>query len=919
MAWGYSQVDGIVPIGSINLGLFAGQTGFTSSAMSRTLGLSLSSAAPAPAVKTPWTPPPKGTAPLADSTRLADAMRKQKFIDESDASLSKTGVPKDHLKLFALYKGISTLQVLADAASKKDALAATLPGLDKRFQDGFAQVMAYAKAFKPEDFTLLTGNKLTKAVSGATVARAPYNFTTRVVAQGDTNTPMAGLAGAAPFTVTVSKGGVQTDVDIDLSLMTQPKTLGNVLGFINTKLQAAGFQTRLVKADVTPPDPDKTDKITPAKQYAVRVEAGGSEAVSFSSSAPSTALYMAGQGGTGGELRKLNADSPAHESVFKADLAAKDARVDVKGTAVDSDGNAYVLSTTNGSFGSDRNQSTSDLMLRKYDSAGNVVWSKLMGSTSATDAMAIKTDSDGNVVIAGQINGRLGTETQAGGKDTVVFKINSAGEEVFAHQLGSALDDGATSLAIGPDDAIYVGGQAKGRMIGASGSIGGADAYVVKFSASGTRAYTRQFGTGTDDRVSAMEVDDNGDLVVAANEGGQAVVRKFSTADGTSAALWTNNLGTLASGDSISGLAIEGNSVYVAGTTSNATLTGGGATVAHAHSGSTDGFVFKMTDGGGTVASNTVTYFGTGTTDRINGLAVSGGRIFVAGETLGTLPGASRTAAGKMNAFAAELDATGAQVWASQYGVADGAGFGRGLAIDEGGASALDVLGLPRGLLSATEARTITAQTTARAGDYFTIQVGTAPERKITIAAGETMTSLVRKLNNVLTVNGKASVARGPGGEQLRIEPREGMPVILKPGAGQLDALAGLGMQPGIYKAAPLDAKPKPYDPKERLVYALDMKASYSLKTKEDAEFARSAMNLAMANIRTAYRELVMTPDERKAAADQKIREAEANAKGRQGGGAVPAYLTAQMKNYASGLSRMQALAQSSGSTSSLF
>jgi hypothetical protein len=107
VAWGYSQVDGIVPIGSINLGLFAGQTGFTSSAMSRTLGLSLSSAAPAPAVKTPWTPPPKGTAPLADSTRLADAMRKQKFIDESDASLSKTGVPKDHLKLFALYKGIS--------------------------------------------------------------------------------------------------------------------------------------------------------------------------------------------------------------------------------------------------------------------------------------------------------------------------------------------------------------------------------------------------------------------------------------------------------------------------------------------------------------------------------------------------------------------------------------------------------------------------------------------------------------------------------------------------------------------------------------------------------------------------------------------------------------------------------------------
>ena len=87
----------------------------------------------------------------------------------------------------------------------------------------------------------------------------------------------------------------------------------------------------------------------------------------------------------------------------------------------------------------------------------------------------------------------------------------------FIRQVGSALEDGATALTVGPDDAIYVGGYVKGRMAGAAGSIGGTDGYVMKFGATGTRAWTRQFGGAGEDKVASLAIGDDGSLIVASS------------------------------------------------------------------------------------------------------------------------------------------------------------------------------------------------------------------------------------------------------------------------------------------------------------------------------------------------------------------------------------------------------------------
>lgn len=901
----------IVPM---DLSVLIGFTGYTSSALAATRASRAAAAredGSSPAVKvdvkTPW----DASNSISDTARLVKAMQADGLVDETDSAFNKPGVPADYKKLFALYKGLATLQTLANAAADKNAPAGTLAGLNTRFQSGFSEVMSYASGLELDTLTLLTGAKQSAAKTAASVARPGSVFTTRTVVQGDVQAPMTGLENAAPFTINVKRGSTTTAVAVDLADMTQPRNLGNVIAFINGKLADAGIQTRLQRLDVTPEDTNKKDNVTPPKQFAVRINGYSSETVSFEPSAPSTALYMANQGKTSAELRKLSVDGAAPTTVFRSAIAAADGDISVRQSAVDGDGNVFVLGTTSADLGSQLNQSSSDVMLRKYDSAGNLLWSKLLGATSEADGLGLAVDSKGAAVIAGQISGKLDAAVASGGKDSLVVKISAAGEEIFARQFGSALNDGAAAVAVGPDDAIYVGGQTSGRMVGAAASVGGADAYVMKFDAAGGRIYTRQFGTTGEDKVAALAIDGNGDLIVASTESGQGVVRKFATADATSAAVWSETLGDLSGGGSITGLAVESGAVYLAGSTANAALTGSGASVGTAHSGGMDGYVFKLDDAGASASAAFVSYLGSGASDKINGLAVSNGRIFVAGETKGALPGANLTLANATNAFAAELDANGAPVWASQFGVTSGEGYGRGLAVDPGGASALDALGLPTGPVFTGQTRTLTAQTTARAGDYFTIQVGELTARRITIAAGETTTTLVRKLNAVLQLSGKAGIVRTGTGEQIKIEPKEGQSVTLKAGAGHLDALAGLGLSAGRYVKAASDAEANA-DSDELPTYALGLKASYSLATTESAVTARSAIVAAMASIRTAYRELTMDPETKKLLAENKE-----SAKGRTGG-AVPAYLQTQLANYNSGLQRLLAGSSSSSSGSLL-
>lgn len=898
----------------MDLSILSGYTGYTSmmlaaSKASRAAAASKSTEAEVVKVPTPW----DTSNAKSESERLRAAMQATKLVNEHDSSFDKDGVPEDHKKLFALYKALSTLQTLADSAAKKETMSGLLPGLDKRFQTGFAEIVKYAGDLSLETLSLAVGPKRQKAETDVSVTRSTAPFRTKMLVQGDPQVPMAALENASPFKISVSRGGTSTptEVTIDLAGMgTTPRNLGNVVNYINEKLGEAGIQTRLKRVEL-PSAPVAKGQTEPPKQYAIQVEGNGSEMLSFAATATKPALYLASEGIGTAELRKLDISGADPATVFKAPIDDDGSNLNVKTQTRDAQGNIFVVGTTSANQGTSQiNQAAShDVMIRKYDSAGNLLWSKLLGATDKADGLAVATDSKGAVVVAGQITGKLGTAVSAGGLDSYVVKISAAGEEVFARQIGSALDDGATALTVGPDDAIYVGGTVKGRMTGAAASNGGADGYVVKFNATGTRQYTRQFGGAGDEKVSALAITDSGDLVVASNDGGQGTIRKFSSADATSAAIWTQSIGDLAGGGNIAGLAVEGNQIYLAGSTANPGLNGWSGIVTAHSGGGQDGFVARLDDNGASVSTGMVTYLGTGSTDRINGLTVAGGRIYVAGDTKGTLPGgATATRADVFNSFAAELSSTGQLDWARQFGVSTGEGYGRGISVDTQGASVLDALGLPTGKLAPQQARTLTAQTSVRPGDYFEIKIGELAARKITIEAGETMTTLARKVNRVLFLDGKASVVRTSAGERLRIEPNAGEAIELKAGAGNLDALKGLGLSPGRVVKEAVEGEDKKDEDDAIPAFALGLKSSYSLGSTASAAVAKAAIDSAMSEIRSAYREITMDPEVKKL-----LKEGQ-QTKGKQGG-SVPSYLTSQLANYNAGLSRLQ----SGSTTSSLF
>lgn len=80
--------------------------------------------------------------------------------------------------------------------------------------------------------------------------------------------------------------------------------------------------------------------------------------------------------------------------------------------------------------------------LRKYDPQGNLLWSRVFGTPAAHDQLVgIGTDSLGNVYIAGLTEGAFPGYTNAGGRDAFIRKYDAAGNELWTRQFGTGGPD----------------------------------------------------------------------------------------------------------------------------------------------------------------------------------------------------------------------------------------------------------------------------------------------------------------------------------------------------------------------------------------------------------------------------------------------------------------------------------------------
>ena len=108
--------------------------------------------------------------------------------------------------------------------------------------------------------------------------------------------------------------------------------------------------------------------------------------------------------------------------------------------------------------------------------------------------------------------------SNTGGNDAFFAKYDSTGVQQWIKKLDTSSDDYVEAIAVDSSDNLYVGGHTYGAFTGIN--AGGLDAFFAKYDSTGeTQEWIVQLGTTNDDRLDAMAVDSNDNLLVGGRTG----------------------------------------------------------------------------------------------------------------------------------------------------------------------------------------------------------------------------------------------------------------------------------------------------------------------------------------------------------------------------------------------------------------
>ena len=214
--------------------------------------------------------------------------------------------------------------------------------------------------------------------------------------------------------------------------------------------------------------------------------------------------------------------------------------------AVDSGGNVYITGYFQGTADFDPGAGTvslttagglEDVFVSKLDSSGSLVWAGRMGGTYTAHGYSLAVDSSDNIYITGyfketaDFDPGAGTAhlTSAGGTDVFVSKLDSAGNFVWAVQMGGAGDDYSYSSAVDVDGNVYTSGNFSdtadfdpGAGTANLTSIGSADAFLSKLDGLGNFVWVKQMGGTSTDSAANVAVNSENYVYTAGKFSGTA-------------------------------------------------------------------------------------------------------------------------------------------------------------------------------------------------------------------------------------------------------------------------------------------------------------------------------------------------------------------------------------------------------------
>ena len=904
------------------------------------------------APRAPWA---TAETPAQASATVQNALAGLPIINQSGSSV---GVGKgitpaqsaDYNKLFNLYQGLATLSDLAAQAASSSISPQQQTQLANVFAGGLSQVSKYISEAQFNSLRLAYGGDTTKATATLKTPGTPTTYQTPALATTNIGDVPA-LGGNFVFNISVTLNKQTKNIPIDLAGMgTQTRSLANVVTYMNDQLKAAGVDTRVAinRMPGVPKTVTTNGKTTtlpaPPDQFGLKVTIGTSETVAFSAPQTAGAVYVAQTVGdpkppptpsipgakapatpaaplTSTQLLKFQTDTndvgappqiPGQANFVPGRVYAGNLDTDiasVQAQQIGPDGSVYMLANVTGNINGQAIQGKQDVALLKYDSAGHLVYTRTLGAASSASGLGLALSPTGQVAVVGSVTGVLGgavngpmnsgaTGPNADNTDSFVTLYDANGNELWTARRGSSGNDSATQVAFSADGkTVYVAGQAQGSMPGGGPTVGGQDGYIEAFQTTAKgeprATFTQTFGTTGQDSVKGLVVTGNS-LITASVENGDAVLRNYDISSGSPVLTNTRNLGSL-QGGTIAGLALNGDQVVVAGTTSNPALSAGAVTAAA--SGGTDAFAAQVSTDLTPNSSDAIAYYGGAGNDKATALAVANGQVWIGGTTTTSLNG--QPMQGTLNGFIAQIDISAGQVVSSnQFTGKDGMAVPTAIGFSPAGSSVLDRLGLPTGNLGGGVSSQLAAFSSLRAGDQFTVAAGSAPPIKVTIAADETLTTLAQKIQRASGNQVTATITKNASGQQtLTIVPAyTSARVTLGPGPNGQNALPLLGLPEGMLnQTTTTKGMTMPADGGSQ-IYGLGLSGALNLSTTAQISQARAGIAAAMGVIRRAYQDMITAatpkpPGQPAAAA--------ANA------GPPPAYMTAQIANLQAGLARL--------------
>ncbi|MCP4123201.1 MAG: hypothetical protein GY751_15715 [Bacteroidetes bacterium] len=185
------------------------------------------------------------------------------------------------------------------------------------------------------------------------------------------------------------------------------------------------------------------------------------------------------------------------------------------GTAltIDSIGNIYVMGSTWGSPDGKTNQGEIDLLLVKYSSSGDKLWTELTGTDKQDIGSHVTLDSSGSICIGGSTEGSFTADSNPGVSALLLVKYNANGERTLLRTLGQTISThyGAKGITTDRDNNIYLTGRTN-YLVCRPGDL---EVYLAKYTESGEMEWLRKWGSGNNDYGTAVAADRSGLIYVS--------------------------------------------------------------------------------------------------------------------------------------------------------------------------------------------------------------------------------------------------------------------------------------------------------------------------------------------------------------------------------------------------------------------